>query len=290
MDDGRLFANAYVNFNDDGRSYQIRSTLRQEDRSRTMGVQLQHASAVGSGLALRYGADLQRVVPRTGGTLHGANEDDDDITQLGGYVSALARLTPSLDLVAALRGDHHNRLADFVVSPRAGLVFRPGDAHAVRLTFNRASSTPVAADLFLDLDNGPLVEGYPLRVRAAGGLHPYTFAHGCGGLGDLCMHSPFTGATALPTDATVLWSAVQALAQGAVDGVPAPTAAAVPTHLGVFDVASGAVRPVAPDEVTDIPAARRSLTSSIEMGYRGQLTRRLTASVDVARPAWVTSR
>jgi iron complex outermembrane receptor protein len=140
----------------------------------------------------------------------------------------------------------------------------------------------VAADLFLDIDNGPLVEGYPLRVRAAGALRPFTFARGCGGVGDLCMHSPFAPGVALAADATQLWPAVQALAQGALDGVPAPTAAEVATRLGVYDVESGALRPVAPDQVTDIPAARRSMTSSFEAGYRGQLTPWLTGSVDVA--------
>jgi outer membrane receptor for ferrienterochelin and colicins len=281
VDDGRFFANAYVNFNDAGRSFQLRTLAPQVDDSRMLGLQLQHASSVGGPISLRYGVDLQHVVSRTGGTLHGANEDDDGITQVGGYLSALARVGPRVDLVGALRGDHHNRLDDFVVSPRVGLVFRPGGAHAVRLTFNRASSTPVAADLFLDLDVQPLREGYPIRVRAAGALRPFTFARGCGGVGDLCMHSPFA-AGPLPADATLLWPAVQQIAGGALDDVPAPSSAQVATRLGVYDLASGALRPVLPGDVTDIPAARRSMSSSFEVGYRGQLVPWLSAAVDVA--------
>jgi iron complex outermembrane receptor protein len=283
VDDGRLFANAYVNFNDAGESFQLRTLAPQVDDSRAFGAELRHASALGERLVLRYGVDLQRVVPRTGGTLHGANEDDDDITQMGGYVSALATLTPQLDLVGALRGDHHNRLDDFVVAPRVGVVFHPGNAHAFRVTFNRASSTPVPADLFLDVDVGPLQPGYPIEIRAAGALHPYTFARDCGGLGNLCMHSPFAEdpQQPLPTDATLLWQAVQTMAGGALDGVPAPSADQVATRLVVYNL-DQSVRFVGPEEVTDVPAARRSLTSSYELGYRGQVTRQLAASVDVA--------
>lgn len=128
------------------------------------------------------------------------------------------------------------------------------------------------------LDDPQLQAILPYRVRVAGALHPFTFARGCGGLADLCMHSPLRGG-ALPTDATVLLPELQALAQGALDGVPAPSSDQVATRL-VLPNLNGTTRVVRPEEVTDVPAARRSLTSAFEVGYRGEVARELANLFD----------
>ncbi|MGH7533993.1 MAG: TonB-dependent receptor plug domain-containing protein, partial [Gemmatimonadales bacterium] len=114
VESGRLFANLYLNANDAGGSFQLWSGVPVVDQSRALGAQIQYGGALGDRIDLRYGADLQRVVPRTGGTIHGANEDHDNITQAGVYAAATTRLTPRLDLVGAVRADHHSRLDDFV--------------------------------------------------------------------------------------------------------------------------------------------------------------------------------
>ena len=56
-----------------------------------------------------------------------------------------------LDLVLALRYDYHSHLEDPELSPRAALVFKPQATQTLRLTYNRAFSTPTANNLFLDL-------------------------------------------------------------------------------------------------------------------------------------------
>lgn len=283
---GRLLANAFVNVSDAGDSYFLRSGLPVVEESRTWVAQLQHGADAGP-VALRYGADVQRIIPRTGGTIHGRNEGDDDVGQVGGWVQGVLPLAPALELVAALRGDRHDRLDDFEVAPRVGLVWRPAEAHAFRLTFNRASSTPVANDLFLDLrvDGSLLDLGFD--IRGAGTIGAWTFRRDCGGATGLCMRSPFPSdgggvpGAYVPADATAYWGAVQAAAAGALDGVPAPTEDQVPTILAALDPSSGTFVPVDPAGVSDVPRARRSITTSFEGGWRGQLGRRFTASVDV---------
>jgi iron complex outermembrane receptor protein len=282
IEDGRLFGNLYLNANSSGDSFQLISGIRVVDESRALGGQLQHGSAVGRHVDLRYGVDLQRIVPRTGGTLDGRNEGDDGITQLGAYLSLLARVASRLDLVTAFRADHHNRLHDLVGSPRIGMVFRPAPAHAVRLIYNRATSTPVASDLFVDLALGRRIPGLPYEFRAEGTARPRGFDRSCGGLGGLCMHTPFAATAALPADATLLWSVVTAAVPGTA-AVPAPSSGDIASRLAVLSLDRQGFVPVAPSEVTNIVRAQRSFADAIEIGYRGRLTRGVTASVEVAR-------
>ena len=61
------------------------------------------------------------------------------------------RFTYGVD--ALLRYDHHSRLADPELSPRAALVFKPRETQTLRLTYNRAFSTPTSNNLYLDLLN-----------------------------------------------------------------------------------------------------------------------------------------
>ncbi len=292
LERGALFVNAFANLNDAGESFQLRTGAPVVDDSRTLSAQVQHGVAIAPAFGLRYGAEIQRITPETGGTVHGRNEAADDIMQLGGYVHATATPAPWLDLIGAVRLDHHSRLDDAALSPRVGVLIRAGDRHNFRATFNRATSTPVATDLFLDLVGGrvPLGLGDPsldYTIRAVGTAHGYTFRRDCGGPIGLCMRSPFTPAAAggpaqyLPADATLLWSAVQAVAQGALDGVPAPTATEVPTRLGTLDPSAGRFVPIDAAAVTDVPASRRVVTNTLEIGYVGSPAPGLTLAADL---------
>ncbi|MGH7516723.1 MAG: TonB-dependent receptor domain-containing protein [Gemmatimonadales bacterium] len=287
---GALFVNAFANLNAAGESFQLRTGAPVVDDSRTLSVQVQHGASVSGDIGLRYGAEVQRITPQTGGTVHGRNEADDEITQLGGYVHATATPTPWLDLIAAVRLDHHSRLDDAALSPRLGVLLRAGEAHNFRATFNRATSTPVATDLFLDLVSGRVPLGLPdpsldYTIRAVGTAEAYTFRRDCGGALGLCMRSPFTPTPGqyLPADATLLWPALQAAAQGGLDGIPAPTAADVPTRLGALDLAAGTFVPIEAGAITDVPAGRRVFTTTLELGYVGRPAPGVTVAVDVHR-------
>jgi iron complex outermembrane receptor protein len=289
---GRLFAQAFVNLSDAGDTYLLRNGNTVQDNSYMVVAQAQHNSAVGSRTGLIYGVDLQSTVPRTDGTITGRNEQDDMINELGGYLHADVTLSPILQLIAAARVDLHNRLPAPVFSPRAALVYRAAPAHTLRLTYNRAFSTPTTNNLFLDLFadslRAPTGVTLPYAVRVEGVPETgYTFARTCNGL---CMRSPFTPASVgsptdyIPIDATLLWDPlVDTLQTFGIDisAIPAPTSNEVATVLGRLNISGAAPTfdPVA--DVSDIPALSPTITNTIELGYSGLLGDWLSVGIDV---------
>ena len=282
----RLSLNVFYNASDAGETVQLRTNSPLVDQSRAFSVQVQHGSTLVSTIDLTYGADLHRVEPRTGGTFHGRNEDLDEMTEAGAYLNASLALSPRWNVVVAARGDHHNRLDDFAVSPRVGLVFQPASNHAVRLTFNRATSTPTATDLFLDLRVRDDLDGLPFEIRTRGTNEAYTFRRDCSG--GLCMRSPFVeNATAfLPLDATLAWPALVAILQSKgvdISQIPRPQAADVGTALGRLNIETRAFESVEAADVADVPAGKRTWNTTVEAGYRGFFGTGLSLSLDVYR-------
>src|SRR5262245_47295859 len=103
MRSGQLFVQSYLNLSDAGDSYLLRDGARVVDNSFCYVAQAQHASSLGERNRFIYGADFIQTVPRTDGTITGRNEDDDDITEYGGYAQWEGKLNERLDLVAAAR-------------------------------------------------------------------------------------------------------------------------------------------------------------------------------------------
>lgn len=297
---GRLFAQAYLNQGDAGDSFLLRTGEPVVDRSRMAVAQIQHGMDVGPS-ALTYGADVQWTEPRTDGTIHGRNEGDDNIVEAGAYVHGQTRLLPALDLVAALRADTHSRVPDPVVSPRVALLFHPTEGQNLRLTYNRAFSTPSPDNLFLDLKVAEVADGR-FQIRALGvpddGLH---FRHDCaGGVDGLCMRSPFAagfvpaGAGAFSGAAGgAAWDSVVALVRDpllaatgfdlAAAGIPAPGAADVGTVLRTLNPSTLFFTDVDAASLTPVEALRPTITSTIELGYKAVLGERLLVEVDAYR-------
>lgn len=285
----RLFGQVYVNASDAGDSYFLRTGTPIVDRSRLWVGQLQHGASLGTRQSFTYGVDAQRTEPRTDGTIHGRNESADEVTEVGSYLHSETRLTPRIDLVTAIRADHHSRFEVPVFSPRTALVFKPGEKQNVRVTFNRAYGTPGSDDLFADFAAGSL-SPLPYQIRVEGvPKSGYTFERGCGGP---CMRSPFTTLAAggpgtyLALDATQEWDAVAALLKtqfAGIDTIPPPTASDVGTVLatlnstGGFDPAAG---------VSDVPALRPTITNTIEAGYKGLIAGRARIAIDGYR-SWI---
>lgn len=289
---GRLFAQAFINLSDAADTYLLRNGNTVQDKSYMVVAQAQHGTVVGSRTGLTYGIDLQSTVPRTSGTITGRHEEDDTINELGAYLHADVTLSPLLQLVAAARVDLHNRLENPVFSPRAALVYRATPTQTLRLTYNRAFSTPNTNNLFLDLFadsvRAPTGVTLPYAVRVQGVPETgYTFARDCGGL---CMRSPFTPASAgspgdyIPLDATLLWGPlVDTLQSFGIDisAIPAPTSAQVGTVLGRLDI-SGAVPVYVPvADVSDIPSLKPTITNTVELGYSGLFGEWLSVGVDL---------
>jgi iron complex outermembrane receptor protein len=283
-----LFANLVLDLSDAGQTFNIRNRMEIVDESRLLAGQLQHRHAFRRSRFV-YGVDTRLVDPRTRGTINGRFENHDQVSEVGAYVSSTTSLSPHVDLVAAARADHHSFIGDVALSPRVGLVWTPRQEHALRLTYNRAFSTPATAVLFLDYveqdqlcDNGLCL---PFAVRGSGTPQGgYSFRRDCNGL---CMRSPFTPDPTryLPTDATLLWPAVVALAQQyGVDlsGMPAPTSADVGSELRALNVESGRFDiPVSATDVRDLSPNSREITDALEIGWKGLLGQRLFAGVDL---------
>jgi outer membrane receptor for ferrienterochelin and colicins len=300
----RFFVQAFGNFSGAGidssgstpraRAFLLRDGNPIVDQSRTWSAQAQHGLDVFGGKeTLLYGADYVKTEPRTGGTINGANEDDDTINEYGAYLHGVTHFTPRLDLVAALRVDKHSRLKSAVWSPRVGLVFKPSATQAFRVTFNRAFSTPTDNNLFLDIVAGRInlspTIGY--NVRALGvpkqGFK-FRVNGGCpGGVTELCMRTPFNPAAGLlPANAVLLWpAAVQAVSANAGPQLTqlmlsnAPTTQ-VGTQLRQLNPTTQQFVDIPGEQVQDIATLEPTISQVLEAGYKALLGSKFQISID----------
>ena len=150
-----LFAQAFWNRSDAGETFVLRSGLPTVDNSNLYVGQIQHSYGIGDVQRFTYGLDVLLTRPDTEGTINGANEENDNIDEIGVYLQSETNILPQLKLLAAGRADQHNHLNDIVLSPRVALAFQPNDDHNVRVTYNRAFNTPGTSNLFLDILSSP---------------------------------------------------------------------------------------------------------------------------------------
>ncbi len=293
---GDFFAQAFFNKSDNQDTFLLRSGRPLVDKSKIFVAQLQHTTRLGENQRFVYGADFISTRPDTDGTINGQNDVDDDVTEFGGYVQSETGLSPMWDLVLAARLDHHTALEDLVFSPRAALVFKPNQENSVRLTYNRAFSTPTSLNLFLDISGGTVPLGGPFRydIRAQGvtenGLQLLRDANG------VPMHqSPFNlllgGATNtfLPTTTGQLWAeavAVVAASDPAAGGllglIAAPGDSDVPVVAATLDLGSQTFDPVLTplSEVSDINILDPTITQTVELGYKGLINGKLLLGIN----------
>ncbi len=293
---GRFRANAFLNQSDAGKTTPLRSGMPLVDQSSQMALHLAHGLSFGPSTAVSYGADLIRTNPVTGGTINGRNEDRDRITEGGLYAHSETHLGERLALTLAARTDWHSEFADPVFSPRLALIWKPSALHALRVTWNRAYTTPANYQFFVDEFVQPLNPALPYALRLLGVPDGgFRFGRNCtGGAGDLCMRTPFAPSSGfIPASAAPFWlAAVEALAPS----LPAPllpllrslnpTNADVATQLGILNLGAGAFDPVTASAVADFHPLRPTRSSVIEVGYKGLLADRLTLSAD----AWSQRR
>ena len=303
-----FFAQAFWNRSANDETYLLRSGRPLVDKSQLFVGQLQNATRIGERYRLIYGADLLRTVPRTEGTINGQNEEDDDITEVGGYAQLEWSIDPRLDVVGAVRLDNHSRLDNPVFSPRAALVYKPDLANTFRATFNRAFSTPTTLNMFLDISGGtvPLFGPFQYDVRATGSTTMgHTFMRDANGVP---MHmSPFapligqSKRTFLPTTAPQLFAEAAAAVSAAnpqaaqllgLIGIPAegsiPIVALTLDPSLSEDAAPTAECPAPPFCLTpgglagiqDIDRLDPTITNTFEIGYKGLLGERVLLGVN----------
>ncbi|MEO8576678.1 MAG: TonB-dependent receptor, partial [Gemmatimonadales bacterium] len=326
----RLFGQVFMNTSDAGGTYLLQTVGSNTncpavadlsciiDLSRQFAAQVQHGFDLGSRQRFLYGLDYINTEPRTKGTINGRNEDDDKISEIGGYVHSVTTLSRMFEVTAAARVDKHSRLDEAVFSPRLALVFKPVENQNFRLTYNRAFSTPSTNNLFLDrLASRTAL----LDIRALGTPDTgFQFRRDCPtGIGGLCMRAlpAFGGSAAAPfvaanpyanSFATARAGIVAALtqsftAQFIAAGLPpanaaaqaalvangtaqflasrTPTAEQVGTTLVIPGVPGASAFVVTPAQVLDIDAPKPTIHSTIEAGYKGIIGNRLQLSIDV---------
>ena len=145
------FGQIFYNKSDAGSSKLLRTGESVVDKSSLTVMQLQHTSEINKNQHLIYGVDLLLTRPKTEGTIHGPNENNDNTNEYGVYLQSETKFNEQLSLMFAGRLDKHNRLENPVFSPRAALVLKPNPASTFRLTYNRAFDTPTVTTFSLDL-------------------------------------------------------------------------------------------------------------------------------------------
>lgn len=285
-----LFAQVFLNRNNEGNTVNLRSGNHTIDNSWVLVTQAQHGFSVRERNHLTYGVDVLITRPDSDGTLYGRNESATDLNQYGYFAQLESKLTDRLKFVGAGRIDHQNTLDEVVFSPRTALVYTTENDQSFRVTFNRAFQMPEVLGQFLDINVLQSLGGLPMGIQLVG-TPPSTGWHFDrnvqGGVGGLSMQSPFSASgpdVKVPAEATQLWPATVAIMEGfGVDlsEIPAPAANQVATDIKVLD--GGAFVPLTPQGVGDIEplAARKSTT--LEIGYKGVLSDKLYVTANAYR-------
>ncbi|HUQ83501.1 MAG TPA: TonB-dependent receptor, partial [Gemmatimonadaceae bacterium] len=268
---------------------------------------------------LVYGADYIFTNPQTGNTINGRNEDIDDVKEVGAYIQSTTHLSKRFDFVGAIRVDNHDVLDQTFWSPRIAMIFKPSETQNIRLTYNRAFSTPANFSFFLDLPQAfiPITSTIGYQVRGLGvPSSGFTFRRDCAtGAGQLCMRSPFpiTGPTGTVTGApntvvdanasqyyrTLVGGNQQAFVNGLLaagvsqanvatvfGAIFGANTANVQTKLRLFRPPgrgnpTPAFLEVQPSSVEDIDRLKATTTDAYEVGYKGILGNRARLAIDL---------
>ncbi len=292
LNKGRFFAQAYLNSSDAGDTFLLRDGVPLIDKSKLYVVQGQHGFGLFDGRQdFTYGIDVFRTRPVTEGTINGVWDPEDDINEWGVYLQSKTALSPRLDLVLAGRIDDHSMLPEKVLSPRAALVFKATEKQSLRVTYNRAFSTPTSLNFFLDIPAGlapnASLAALGFTVRAFGtGRDGFSFLNSDGSLQG--MRSPFMPGQTLPVSPNVMWPmAVGVLAaQGMIDPqTRALLESLEPSGIGVLMLSAATEDTTsvsnAATQVPDVPGIRESYTETFEAGWQGLLGNKFALTADV---------
>jgi outer membrane receptor for ferrienterochelin and colicins len=283
----RWFVQAYVNTNDAEGAYLLRDGLGLVDHSSLAVVQVQNAFDVAGGrLDFTYGWDYFETRPDSRGTIYGHYEGENDMREWGAYLQSKAALSPKVDLIAAGRIDAHSILPAKVLSPRLALVVKPTESNAIRLSYNRAFSTPTALNYFLDIGAGPMGGGYTLRAFGSG-RNGFAWQNADGSLRG--MRSPFIPAGALlPVNAQTLWQLAVGVApsrveldQQAMNILQALTPGTNDVGIRYEHAITGSGGPLSELVLPDVEPIEESTTDTFEAGWTGVWENRVRISADV---------
>ncbi|MFM7773881.1 MAG: TonB-dependent receptor [Candidatus Kapaibacterium sp.] len=307
VNSGDLMAQLTYNMSDAGSTYLLRTGNPIVDKSTLMVGRLQHAYSPIADWNLTYGADVFMTNPVTDGTINGKNEDSDNINEYGAYLqSNYGVIKDKLNFLATVRFDKHSQLADPMISPRAALLYKLNESNSVRVTFNRAFSTPSTNDLFLALEakknilvnpatGQPINPAWKLAVRALGaGETGFTFERDANG--NPYFYSPQAGGAKFTTgDATGVWNIAKGIVAAGINANPgldsntkrllttvigtAPQPQTVAAVMALLNPSTGKFTPTT--TVKDVERLRPTVNQTIEFGYTGNVGSGVSVSADV---------
>ena len=312
----RFFAQAFANISNAGNdtassdkgTYLLRSGQPIVDQSRVYALQAQHGFDLGTKQTFTYGVDYIKTDPRSGGTINGANENVDNMSEFGYYVQSSTKPINRVEVLLAARVDNNNVVEGNFFSPRAALIFKPTQNQNIRATYNRAFSTPANFSFFLDLISQPNIggSGFDLRARGNPPKKGFQFNQSCNSnsaFGTYCMKSRYTGAgefvgasaagafpglvrgasagltaaitpgiTGALQQAGLPLAQAQALAAVLASGSINHLATRTPTNADIatrVSYISSATTPLTTSQVPDIRPLTASYNQTYELGYKG---------------------
>jgi iron complex outermembrane receptor protein len=237
------------------------------------------------------------------GRVHGRNEGRDQTMELGAYAQVEKKFGESLILNGSLRYDYLTALRVGQFSPRLAAVLKLDAENSIRASYNRAFSSPVPLQMFLDLN---VAQSGPFTVRARGtGLgfrydrdsQGRAIAYSTGLLPGLApTGTPIAASGSASGPQLPLNYVWQALVAGGLLNTPSLAALApllrtlqLQGSVGVVGLAGatsagGTITiPGQTDaqNLTDITALKPTTQQTIEVSYQGFIAKSLIASVDV---------
>lgn len=315
-----FFLHSFFNQVSTDDTYFLRNGQPIINNSSLFAIQAQHHLVVGGRQKITYGLDVLLTRPNTAGTVNGRNEANDNVDEIGAYLQSETTLHRKLRLITAARLDHHNRLQGLKFSPRAALVFKPTATDNFRITYNRAFTTPTANHLFSDTVGSrvltsadprlaalaPFIGETLLNVRSIGTWPTgFTFNFGADSrpqmvtaFGDTLAKMGFipSANAYLPPDVNSVWPVLRLLfianAQEFLPDFlrdlvnleelfPEQLSRQVPGILKVTDPETLGFKTVDQSFVRDVKPLIESTTTSFEVGYKGLVSPRFLASLDV---------
>jgi iron complex outermembrane receptor protein len=337
FESGGFFAQVYYNKNFQGRTYNYNEVTVQDANGRRTPRMAGDATTLPSptadlsamfvgqaqyafdwkelGLNVIAGVDYEFQDPITNaptdslengrliGRVHGRNEGRDQAMELGAYAQVEKKFGESLILNGSLRYDYLTALRVGQFSPRIAAVYKLDAENSIRASYNRAFSSPVPLQMFLDLN---VAQSGPFTVRARGTGLGFRFdrdeqgrpiAYSTGLLPGLApTGTPLAASGSANGPQLPLNYVWQALVAGGLLSSPslAPLAAQLRTLqlqggvgvVGLGGATSAGGNIAIPGQtnaqnLTDIVPLKPTTQQTIEVSYQGFIAKSIIASVDV---------
>jgi iron complex outermembrane receptor protein len=313
----RLWIQYFINTTNSGNTYLIpeNSSNNQftylKETSNMQGLQLQSSSDFFSKkLGLVYGIDVFSTRPS--GNVYGRFNGKSNINQYGFYAQGDYKFNKQFSFVAASRLDYQDAINEWMFSPRAALIYKPKEDQTLRLTYNRAFTSPSALNFYLDINNGSSPFNANGNIRAYGNTTGFNYNRDASG--NLYYRNDLNGSSMMlnnPATLTTITGILNQLAASnpGLAAIPSAQRAGVvsaiyagniqtPINITTFGTAYGSALAAGQNQIaaltsaisasklnastiTDLSAVQSTVTQTAEIGYKGNINKKLFIGLDL---------